>query len=92
VCACVVMTCKYALILLVEKTEKSAERAVKHLRSNGFSKVTMAISFAAGRERHKETAVTKHQQRSIKNFLRFPIKRDYRNKFESLVATPYPIL
>lgn len=36
--------------------------------------------------------MTKHQQSSIKKFLRFLIKRDYCNKFESLVATPYPIL
>lgn len=44
------------------------------------------------REKKNKPAVTKHQQKGIKNFLRFPIKSDYRNKFESLVATPYPIL
>lgn len=45
-----------------------------------------------GKNKKSKPAVTKYQQKGIKNFLRFPIKRDYCNKFESLVATPYPML
>lgn len=51
---------------------------------------TIRAQGGLGRKTKSEAAVTKHQQKGIKNFLRFPIKRDYCNKFESLVATPYP--
>lgn len=44
------------------------------------------------RAREHKPAVTKYQQKDIKNVLRLPIKRDYSNKFESLVAIPYRIL
>lgn len=74
---------------------KKCQKGWKRWCENCFSTVTMATIRAQewlGRKTKNKPAVTKYQQKGIKNFLRFPIKRDYCNKFESLVATPYPML